>query len=675
MTNFDFNTHPFTSRLNNVKRSGSYHWMCSCPCSANHKHGDKNQSLAVAFDPVTDNVLVYCHGGCDLPSIVAAVGCSLADLTAHGNTNSLMKSISWYANKNGLRLGEIYQYGGGLFKIRFYDQDGEKTFRWIHLDESNRFGYTWNRQGYNHRLYVAGNLKEDKTIIVTEGEKDANTVHRITGLTAVSSEDGALKPSRNETAKELAEKKWFPEYNDQLTGKDVFILYDNDEAGIYFANIEAANLLGKAETVMMMDIRSVWSECPEKGDITDLAVALGDDETKKRIDQLFINATPAAPVELINGIEVHQAVEQPKPAAAPAAQQDDDIPPLETFDAEYFNNTEIPDPVPIIDKILYPGLGMLGSPAKMGKSYMMLQLAVSVATGESFLGFDVKRPGSVLYLDLQGTKARTKKRLASMGYETMPAGITLAYRARNTDNGFIQQIEQWITAADNPSLVIIDMMEQIKGSQRRTEDSYRSDNRILEPLHDIALRHDISVFGVMHTRKGNSRIKPDDPFNEIIGSVAQFGTADCAWMILGKRDEDKKQLSVICRDNDDGQEDFEAIFKNHRWTVSGTVEDIQEQKAADEYDKHPVVFTIRTLIKESGGGWYGTMSDLVNEVLAKTGEYPATTPKKMSIIVSNLAYRLSCEGIEIEYPDRNGGVNGRRYKFYRKAPDQLKADI
>ena len=346
-----------------------------------------------------------------------------------------------------------------------------------------------------------------------------------------------------------------------------------------------------------------------------------------------------------------------------------------TFDSDFFNNTDIPEPEPIIDRILFPGLGMLGSPAKMGKSYMMLQLAVSVATGESFLGFTVKRPGSVLYLDLQGTKARTKKRLASMGYETMPKGITLAYRARNTDNGFIQQVEQWISTADNPSLVIIDMMEQIKGSQRRTEDAYRSDNRILEPLHDIALRHNISIFGVMHTRKGYAKLKPDDPFNEIIGSVAQFGTADCAWMILGRRDEDKKQLSVICRDNDDGQEDFEAIFKNHRWSVSGTVEEIEEEKATKEYNNNPVVFTIRTLIKESGGGWYGTMQDLMQEVATKTKEYPAATPEKMKAIINTISYRLFCEGIEIDYPNKNGGGKGRRYHFYRKNPEQLKEDI
>lgn len=664
---FDVNTHPFTSKLRNLKAVGVNKWSASCNCSG-HKNGDKNRSLSIAYDPSTQNILVYCFVGHTTEEIVSSYGCSITDLFTGENTdNRFSKEISWYARNNKLKVAEIYNYSyapfnDGLFKVKFYDSDGEKTFRWIHADASHWSGYIWDRKGFKPRLYVAGSLSDDKIILV-EGEKDANTAHRLTGITAVSAENGATSGT--------AEKKWTPEYNSQLSGKDVFIFFDNDEVGRNFANIEVKNLVGKARSVYLVDLRSVWSDCPEKADITDFANKFGE-EAKDQILKLIEEAKPETVSEIVNGITVNQAVEQPKPTPAT---QPEEIPPLETFDADYFNNTDIPEPKPIIDRILYPGLGMLGSPAKMGKSYMMLQLAVSVATGESFLGFEIKRKGSVLYLDLQGTKSRTKKRLASMGYQTMPKGITLAYRARNTDNGFIQQIEQWISTADNPVLVIIDMMEQIKGSQRRTEDAYRSDNRILEPLHDIALRHDISVFGVMHTRKGYAKIKPDDPFNEIIGSVAQFGTADCAWMILGKRDEDKKQLSVICRDNDDGQEDFEAVFQNHRWTVSGTVEEIEEKKAVNEYEKDPVVFTIRTLIKESGGGWYGTMSDLINCVLEKTGEYPATTPKKMSILVAKLAYRLSCEGIEIEYPDKNGGIHGRRYKFFRKIPEQLKQDI
>ena len=376
---------------------------------------------------------------------------------------------------------------------------------------------------------------------------------------------------------------------------------------------------------------------------------------------------------IYTGVKVNEA----NPAAAKPAIKDEKqkVPSLETFDADYFNNTEIIPPEPIIDKILYPGLGMLGSPAKMGKSYMMLQLAACIATGQPFMDFEIKRPGPVLYMDLQGTKARTMKRLNSMGYKNMPQGITLTYKARKTDNGLIEQLTEWIEKTGKPSLIIIDMLEQVKGSQRRTEDAYRADNRILEPLHEIALKYDLSVLCVMHTRKGNKLLPDDDPYNEIIGSIGQFGSADCCWMIIGKRNDDNKRFSTICRDNDDGQQDYEACFVNHRWSIAGTVEDCAEKRALEDYNNNPIVYTLRKLIQESGGGWNGTMKDLITEIAQRTKQYPAATPEKMTKLISELEYRLSCEGIEIQRPTSSGGRNGRRYRFYTRQPEQDEMDL
>lgn len=351
---------------------------------------------------------------------------------------------------------------------------------------------------------------------------------------------------------------------------------------------------------------------------------------------------------------------------------EDSVPDFEEYDSDYFNNTEITPPEPIIDEILFPGLGMLGAPAKMGKSYLLLQMAFSVAEGIPFLGFEIQRPGAVLYLDLQGSRARTKQRMKAMGYDQMPKGITIVYKSQKTDTGLFIQIDRWLKKTDNPVLIIIDMMEQVKGSQRKAEDSYRADNRILEPLHDISLKRNISIMVSMHTRKGNKILPDDDPFNEIIGSIAQFGTADCAWMIIGKRSQDTKRFSTICRDNVEGQQDYEVIFTNHRWNMAGTVEDCAEKRAIQEYNKNPIVFTIKKLIDESGGGWYGTMSDLIREVLKRKKDYPATTPEKMYQLVDEVSFRLYSEdGISILAQSKNGGPKGRRYKFFREQPKQI----
>lgn len=368
------------------------------------------------------------------------------------------------------------------------------------------------------------------------------------------------------------------------------------------------------------------------------------------------------------GLSVHQATGDSGKPVKPG----ESIPDFEEYNSDFFNNTEIIPPEPIIDRILYPGLGMLGAPAKMGKSYLVLQMACCVAAGTPFLGFEIKQPGSVLYLDLQGSKARTQQRLRAMGYQRMPDGISVVYKSRKTDTGLFTQIDRWLKKSKKPILIIVDMMEQVKGSQRKSEDSYRADNRILEPLHDLALRKGLSIMTIMHTRKGDTIIKDSDPFNEIIGSIAQFGTADCAWMIIGKRNNDIKRFSTICRDNVEGQQDYEVIFTNHRWSMAGTVEECVEKRATEEYNQSPVVFTIKALVKESGGSWKGTMSDLLIEVLKRKHDYPATTPEKMYHIVEELSFRLYTQDrISLESLNRNGGPKGRLYRFYREEPEQI----
>ena len=501
-----------------------------------------------------------------------------------------------------------------------------------------------NNKGGSPGIFNSKALKDNEGVVfVVEGAFDALSIEEI-GQPAV-----ALNSTANAKKLLTALKKEKP-------SAILAICMDNDNAG--------ENATGELKAGLDA-LKVPYIEASITGKYKDANEALVADPEGFRhdVEQAVSKAKSVS-------LDVHEAVEPAK------EEEKTEVPFLETFDADFFNNTDIKEPVPIIDRILYPGLGMLGSPAKMGKSFMMLQLVVSVATGSPFMGFNIVRPGSVLYCDLQGTKARTKKRLLSMGYSEMPKGVELTYQTRTTDNGFIEQLEMWIQSKENPVLIVVDMLQQVKGSQRRTEDAYQADNRIIAPLHELALKYDICILTVMHTRKGSAKFLPDDPFNEIIGSVGQFGSADCAWMILGRREDPNKRFSVICRDSDEGQVDFEATFTDHVWNVAGTVEEMQEERANKEYSANPVAFTIRKLVEEGGGGWYGTMKELLEEVATRTKQYPATTPEKMKKLVSEIEYRLSREGINIKYPGKNGGMHGRRYKFYRiNDPEQMTTDV
>ncbi len=280
---FDFNTHPLTSKLKRVVSAGPNKWLASCPCGRNHEHNDQKRSLSVEYDPDTEKLLVYCFTGCSVTEICSEVGCSLSDLFFKRDPSGL---INWYANKYNMTPVETYSYcygsyNDGLCKVRFRKQNGSKDFRWIHEDTNKRGGFGTGHSG-THRLYVAGSMERD-SVVLAEGEKDANTIHCLINATAVSAENGA---SRNTGG------KWLEEYNQQLAGKKVYILFDNDDVGRQFAHIEAQQIAQVAAGVFLLDLPKAWPDCPAKGDITDYVKAAGQEKAAQLLTGLISSAEP-----------------------------------------------------------------------------------------------------------------------------------------------------------------------------------------------------------------------------------------------------------------------------------------------------------------------------------------------------------------------------------------------
>ena len=115
-----------------------------------------------------------------------------------------------------------------------------KKFRQCRPGDENR--RIWNAKGVPPLIYrlpeVGEAITSDRTVFVTEGEKDAN---RLTGhgLTATCNPGGA--------------GKWKPEHSFYLHGADVVILPDNDAKGREHAQEVAASLQGRARSVRKLD--------------------------------------------------------------------------------------------------------------------------------------------------------------------------------------------------------------------------------------------------------------------------------------------------------------------------------------------------------------------------------------------------------------------------------------
>lgn len=70
----------FLSRLNRVQQLSNGQWRASCP-TALHKHGDRSAGLRIK-EADDGRTLIYCHAGCHVEIITAALGLALSDLFA-----------------------------------------------------------------------------------------------------------------------------------------------------------------------------------------------------------------------------------------------------------------------------------------------------------------------------------------------------------------------------------------------------------------------------------------------------------------------------------------------------------------------------------------------------------------------------------------------------------------
>ena len=86
---------------------------------------------------------------------------------------------------------------------------------------------------------------------------------------------------------------------------------------------------------------------------------------------------------------------------------------LATMTMSQLYDTVYESRVPIIDGLLYPGTYLFVGAPKVGKSFLMAQIAYHVSTGQALWNYPV-HAGTVLYLALEDDYRRLQERLSRM---------------------------------------------------------------------------------------------------------------------------------------------------------------------------------------------------------------------------------------------------------------------
>ena len=224
-----------------------------------------------------------------------------------------------------------------------------------------------------------------------------------------------------------------------------------------------------------------------------------------------------------------------------------DYEPLETNTLQSLIEKEFMDKPHLVDTIL-PGVGLylLAGDPKSGKSWLALDLALSIASGKAMWEHEVFMT-DVLYLDLEGGEKRLQDRVLRIATR-FPPGFYYATNALTVRGELIRQLDDELKKHPGIGFVVIDTLAAIKGESIAAANIYQDDYNIMRALHEFSLKHNITILVIHHTNKNKSPY----PMNNISGSNGVTGAADGSFVLeKDKFEYEMAKLYCSCRDYED----------------------------------------------------------------------------------------------------------------------------
>lgn len=288
----------------------------------------------------------------------------------------------------------------------------------------------------------------------------------------------------------------------------------------------------------------------------------------------------------------------------------EEIQQLSFIRADELDVMQLEKPFFVVEKILPCGLVIVASPPKYGKSWFVLDMCISVATGTKFLGFKTNKCG-VLYLALEDSNNRLQDRMKKvLNGRIAPKEFAMSIRAADLGHGLIKQLEDYLTKCPETKLIVIDTFAKVRADMKRGESAYTADYREAGQLKAFADAHKICLVLVHHTKKMRDI---GDVFANISGTMGLTGAAD-EMIVMSKesRDDENTKLSITGRDVE--MQDYQMNFNKDccRWHVLGTADEVEERKAIEEYNENPLTLTVRKLLSQNKDGWTGGATELIN---------------------------------------------------------------
>lgn len=258
---------------------------------------------------------------------------------------------------------------------------------------------------------------------------------------------------------------------------------------------------------------------------------------------------------------------------------------------------------PVIDGLLQNGTYIFAGAPKVGKSFLMAQLAYHVATGKPLWGYEVHQ-GTVLYLALEDGHERLQKRMYRMfGVEDV-SKLHFAISAKQLGNGLDAQLEKFVREHPDTRLIIIDTLQKVRELSGEAY-SYRDDYQIIGQLKQLADKFKLCMLVVHHTRKSPA----NDEFDRISGTTGIYGCADGAFVLSKERRTDSAAtLSISGRDQPDQCLHLVRDEETLQWNFDHADTELYKEPP------DPLLERVAALVTDERPTWQGSATELIAEL-------------------------------------------------------------
>ena len=135
----------------------------------------------------------------------------------------------------------------------------------------------------------------------------------------------------------------------------------------------------------------------------------------------------------------------------------------------------------VIENLLYTGAYILAGAPKIGKSFLVAQIAHHVSTGQELWGYKVHQ-GTVLYLALEDDESRLQRRMFRMFGVEGTSSLHFATNAKMIGSGLNEQMEKFIREHSDTKLIIVDTLQKVREVVNDSY-SYSSDYEVIGKLN------------------------------------------------------------------------------------------------------------------------------------------------------------------------------------------------